>query len=64
MSDSNVKITDLAGNLIYQAKSMGGQLTWNCRNAGGSRVATGIYLVLAATPEGKESVVTKIMIIK
>ncbi len=64
MSDSNVKITDLSGNLIYQAQSLGGQLTWNCRNTGGSRVATGIYLVLAATPEGKESVVTKIMIIK
>lgn len=64
MSDSNVKITDIAGNLIYQAKSFGGQLTWNCRNYRGERVASGVYLVLAATPEGKESVVTKIMIVK
>lgn len=64
MADSNVKITDLSGNLIYQAKSLGGQLTWNCRNSKGQRVATGIYLVLAATPEAKESVVTKIMIVK
>lgn len=64
MADSNVKITDLGGNLIYQAKSTGGQLTWNCRGSNGSRVATGIYLVLAATPEAKESVVTKIMVIK
>lgn len=64
MADSNVKITDLSGNLIYQARSMGGQLTWNCKNSRGSRVATGIYLVLAATAEGKESVVTKIMVIK
>lgn len=64
MNDSNVKITDMAGNLVYQAKSLGGQLTWNCRNTGGGRVATGIYLVLASTPEGKESVVTKIMVIK
>lgn len=64
MADSNVKITDINGNLIYQAKSLGGQLTWDCRNAKGERVATGIYLVLAATPEAKESVVTKIMVIK
>lgn len=64
MDNSNVKITDISGNLIYQAKSLGGQLTWNCRNAKGERVATGIYLVLAATPEAKESVVTKIMVIK
>lgn len=64
MADSNVKITDISGNLMYQARSLGGQLTWNCRNSKGQRVATGIYLVLAATPEAKESVVTKIMIIK
>lgn len=64
MTDSNVKITDLNGNIIYQAKSLGGQLTWNCRNRNGDRVASGVYLVLATTPEAKESVVTKIMVIK
>ena len=64
MSNSNVKITDIAGNLVYQTKSVGGQVSWNCRNSKGSRVATGVYLVLAATPESKESVVTKIMVVK
>ena len=64
MSDSNVKITDINGHLIYQTKSLGGQATWNCRNAKGERVASGVYLVMAATPEGKESVVTKIIVIK
>lgn len=64
MEDSNVKITDLSGNIIYQGKSNGGQLTWNCRNHSGKRVATGVYLVFAATPESKESVVTKIMVVK
>lgn len=64
MEDSNVKITDLGGNIIYQGKSNGGQLTWNCRNRSGKRVATGVYLVFAATLESKESVVTKIMVVK
>ncbi|MDR0348251.1 MAG: hypothetical protein LBH90_02005, partial [Tannerella sp.] len=32
MMDSNVKITDLSGNIIYQGKSSGGQMVWNCRN--------------------------------
>lgn len=64
MSDSNVKITDINGNLIYQAKSIGGQLIWNCRKKNGERVATGIYLVLASQPDKGESVVTKIMVIK
>lgn len=64
MDNSNVKITDLSGNLIYQTKSLGGQATWNCRNAKGVRVASGIYLVLSATEDSKESVVTKIVVIK
>lgn len=64
MNDSNVKITDLKGNIIYQGKSAGGTFSWDCRNRKGSRVATGVYLVLSATPEAKESVVTKIMVVK
>ncbi|WP_455638154.1 type IX secretion system anionic LPS delivery protein PorZ [Parabacteroides sp.] len=64
MENSNVKITDLKGNIIYQGKSAGGTFTWDCRSRKGGRVATGIYLVLSATPEAKESVVTKIMVVK
>lgn len=64
MADSNVKITDIAGHLVFQTRSLGGQVSWNCRGSNGERVASGVYLVLAATPEGKESVVTKIIVIK
>lgn len=64
IADSSVKITDLNGNLIYQAKSAGGQVTWNCRSHKGQRVATGIYLVLVSTAQGAESVVTKIAVVK
>lgn len=64
MDESNVKITDIRGNIIYQGKSAGGTFTWNCCKKGGGRVATGVYLVLSATPEAKESVVTKIMVVK
>jgi hypothetical protein len=63
MNNSNVKITDLSGNLLYQGISAGGQFVWNCRGRTGNRVATGVYLVLSSTPEAKESVVTKITII-
>ena len=64
MNNSNVKITDLSGNLIYQGISAGGQFVWNCNGRNGNRVATGIYLVLSSTPEARESVVTKIAVIK
>lgn len=64
MDNSNVKITDLNGNLIYQTTSIGGQVSWNCRNKSGNRVVSGVYLVLAATQNSAESVVTKIAVIK
>ena len=64
MEGSNVKITDLSGNIIFQTKSLGGQATWNCCNKSGNRVATGVYLVMAATEDSSNSVVTKIMVVK
>jgi ligand-binding sensor domain-containing protein len=64
MENSNVKITDVIGNLIYQTKSVGGQISWNCKNRSGKRVASGVYLVLSATPKAKESVVTKIAVVQ
>lgn len=64
MANSNVKITDLAGNLICQGQSAGGQFMWNCRNHQGDYVASGIYLVLSSTPQAKQSVVAKIAVVK
>jgi ligand-binding sensor domain-containing protein len=63
-NNTNLKITDISGNLIYQAKVVGNQLVWNCRNLSGNRVATGIYLVIASTEDASESVVTKIAVVK
>jgi non-canonical purine NTP pyrophosphatase (RdgB/HAM1 family) len=63
-NNANVKITDINGNLIYQGRAVGNRFVWNCRNYGGNRVATGIYLVLASTANASESVVTKIAVVK
>ncbi|MDR1980667.1 MAG: T9SS type A sorting domain-containing protein [Tannerellaceae bacterium] len=63
MDNTQVKITDLNGNIIYQTKSTGGQVTWNVRNRSGNRVASGVYLVLGATENSSESVVTKIAVV-
>ena len=64
MQNSNVKITDLTGNLIKEGVSLGGQYTWNCTDRTGTIVKAGIYLVFASTPDGNQGVVTKIMVIK
>jgi hypothetical protein len=64
MENSTVKITDMAGNLIKEGKSLGGQYQWNCADRYGAIVKAGIYLVFAANPDGSQGVVTKIMVIK
>jgi len=63
MANSTVKITDVRGNLINQGTSLGGQYIWNGRNTKKERVETGIYIVFGSSEDGKEGVVTKIMVI-
>lgn len=64
VKDSDVKIVDVSGTLIFSGTSTGGQCTWNGKNKSGKRVASGVYFVLAANSEGKEGIVTKILMIK
>lgn len=62
--DSDVKITDMAGHLVYQGRSLGGQFVWDGRNRQGRRVASGVYMVLAADKHGKEGVACKILVVR
>lgn len=64
MQNSRIKITDLAGNLMRESVSNGGQYTWNCTNPRGEIVPSGIYLVFATLSDGSQGMVTKIMVIK
>ena len=63
MLDSDIKITDVNGTLIYATRSEGGQAVWNGRNFDGNKAQPGVYLVFASTEDGSETVVTKILII-
>ncbi|MDR1526306.1 MAG: hypothetical protein LBS46_01385 [Dysgonamonadaceae bacterium] len=64
MQNSQIKITDVAGNLMKEAVSNGGQYTWNCTNPKGEIVTAGIYLVFATLEDGSQGVVTKIMVLR
>lgn len=67
MDDSLVKITDSAGNVLYQGRSEGGMLLWDGCNSSGERVRTGIYYVYASSGGDGQSTsgaVTKIMVVK
>lgn len=62
--NSTVKITDIAGNLIFQTRSNGGIATWDGRGKSGERVSSGVYLAFGTSENGKEGAVGKIVIIK
>jgi hypothetical protein len=61
VENSIVKITDLSGNLIWETTSLGGQAIWDGKNFTGGRVASGIYLVMLAVPDGSQSHITKLL---
>lgn len=65
--DSDVKITDVAGNLVYKTTSNGGTATWNGKTISGENVASGVYLIWTATNEaasGKDKKVGKVVVIR
>ncbi len=63
MRDTNVKITDISGNLVYETISEGGQAAWDLTTFTGHRVATGVYLVFCSGGEGSAAFITKILVI-
>jgi hypothetical protein len=63
VADTQVKITDLNGNLICQTISNGGLATWDGKDVHGRRVSTGVYLAICANADGTQSTITKILVI-
>lgn len=61
--DTEIRITDVSGNLVFKTKSDGGMATWNLTTYNGRRVATGVYMVFCASSDGSQSCVTKILVI-
>lgn len=58
-----VKITEMDGRLVYQARALGGQAIWNGKDYKGRTISTGVYLVLVSDDARKENLVTKIVFI-
>ena len=61
-----MKITDIAGNLVYEGKALGGQAVWNGRDYLGRRAASGVYLVMATSSQNFDSpdaIITKVVIL-
>ena len=61
--ESNVKITDVSGNLVFETNSEGGTAIWNGSDINNNRVGTGVYLVLSSDKYGREKTIGKILFI-
>jgi len=63
-NNASVKITDVTGNLMYDAKSRGGIVEWDTKNNKGKEVASGIYIVLMTNADGTETKTLKIAVVR
>ena len=61
--NGNVKITDVSGNLVYESTALGTQAIWYGKNFSGEKAHTGVYLVFSTDEEGKNTCVTKLLLI-
>lgn len=59
-----VKITNLYGALVYQTRALGGQAIWDGKNTNGTKVASGVYLIICRDDSGIEKIATKITIVQ
>ncbi len=63
LTNAQVKITDVSGNLIFETIAEGGQATWNGANFSGKRASSGVYLVYLTNDDGSQTAVGKILIV-
>ncbi|WP_292890042.1 T9SS type A sorting domain-containing protein [Nonlabens sp.] len=61
---ARVKITDIEGNLVYEAISQGGSILWDTRSFSGNKVASGVYFLFISTSDNIETTVSKLMIVR
>lgn len=62
--NTDVKVTDIAGNVITVVKSEGGQAVWDGKNVNGQKVKTGIYLFMCASEDGSDKVAGKVLFVE
>ena len=64
LDKANIKITDIEGNLVYEATSEGGTIEWDTTAFGRYKVASGVYMIFISAQDGGETKVKKVMIIR
>ncbi len=62
VTNSDIKIATVSGELVYHTVAQGGQAIWYGTNFNGDRVKTGVYLVFCTSPDGTQNLVTKLLL--
>ena len=60
--NSEVRITDLAGNIIYKTTAPGGQVVWDLNTLNGNKARPGVYLVYVSTLDGTQKAISKVLV--
>lgn len=63
VKDTDVRITDISGNIVYKTTSLGGQAVWDGKDFNGNRVKSGVYMVFNGSADGSKKAAAKILFI-
>jgi len=63
-AESNIKITDISGALVYEIQGQGGRVVWNGNNLEGRRVNSGVYLIFVTNPDGTQKRTAKVLFMR
>jgi ligand-binding sensor domain-containing protein len=63
VDDTEVKISDISGDLVFKTTSLGGQAIWDGQNLNGNRCKTGVYLIFMTDSPGEKTKIIKLLFI-
>lgn len=63
VTDAEVRITNVSGQLVRKLEATGGQAVWDGRDTAGNKLTPGIYLAMVADVDGQSAGIAKFAVI-
>jgi streptogramin lyase len=64
VNESDVKITDISGGLVWGTQAQGGQVIWDGKNLEGRKVNTGVYYIFVTNSDGSQKKAGKVLFVR
>ncbi len=61
VTNADVRITDITGQLVYRTTALGGQAIWNGMDYKGHRPQSGVYLIFVTNTDGSQTYAGKMV---